>query len=98
MKAGSPTLVQCPKSLNVGVGSNSTEGNGGSNSNATGGSDRRRRSGLTAVMQRPGIKRIYSHFWNMYIVYLFIVNVDLGLIFVCHFVVFMLKSILNMFT
>ncbi|XP_033210987.1 serine/threonine-protein kinase SIK3-like isoform X3 [Belonocnema kinseyi] len=53
--AGSPTGVQCQKTLTVGVGVSSTEGNGASNSNATSGSDRRRRSGLTAVMQRPVI-------------------------------------------
>lgn len=54
MQSGSPTLVPCAQSLNVGVNS----GNGDTNNNSgsgSGGSDRRRRSGLTAVMQRPGI-------------------------------------------
>lgn len=47
---GSPTNVQCTQSLNVG---NNAENNGANNT--SGGNDRRRRSGLTAVMQRPVI-------------------------------------------
>lgn len=55
MQTGSPTLVPCTQSLNVGVNSGSGDANGNNSGSGTGGSDRRRRSGLTAVMQRPGI-------------------------------------------
>ncbi|XP_076277780.1 serine/threonine-protein kinase SIK3 isoform X2 [Lasioglossum baleicum] len=52
---GSPTLVPCAQSLNVGVNNGSGDTNGNNSGSGSGGSDRRRRSGLTAVMQRPVI-------------------------------------------
>ncbi|XP_015588740.1 serine/threonine-protein kinase SIK3 isoform X2 [Cephus cinctus] len=57
LQTGSPTMGQCSQSLNVGVGvgGSSGEGNSGNSANSTSGTDRRRRSGLTAVMQRPVI-------------------------------------------
>ncbi|KAK0167566.1 hypothetical protein PV327_004946 [Microctonus hyperodae] len=48
---GSPTLGQCSQTLSISTGS--PDSNGGSSVSSAGGSDRRRRSGLTAVMQRP---------------------------------------------
>ncbi|XP_076640385.1 serine/threonine-protein kinase SIK3 isoform X2 [Colletes latitarsis] len=53
IQSGSPTLVPCTQSLNVGVSSGSGDTNGNNSGSGSGGSDRRRRSGLTAVMQRP---------------------------------------------
>ncbi|XP_012280927.1 serine/threonine-protein kinase SIK3 isoform X2 [Orussus abietinus] len=53
LQAGSPTVAQCSQSLNVSSG----EGSGSSSSGNSTGSDRRRRSGLTAVMQRPAGSR-----------------------------------------
>ncbi|KAG7214012.1 hypothetical protein KM043_001382 [Ampulex compressa] len=55
LQSASPALVQCAQSLNVGVNSGSGDTNGNNGGSGTGGSDRRRRSGLTAVMQRPVI-------------------------------------------
>ncbi|XP_076234918.1 serine/threonine-protein kinase SIK3 isoform X1 [Calliopsis andreniformis] len=55
IQTGSPTLVQCAQSLNVGVNNGSGDANGNNSGSGSGGSDRRRRSGLTAVMQRPVI-------------------------------------------
>ncbi|XP_034951244.1 serine/threonine-protein kinase SIK3-like isoform X2 [Chelonus insularis] len=48
--SGSPSLGQCSQTLSV---SGSPDSNGGGSASSTSGSDRRRRSGLTAVMQRP---------------------------------------------
>lgn len=53
LQTGSPTMVPCSQPLSVGVGGGSGEGVGGGGGG--GGTDRRRRSGLTAVMQRPVI-------------------------------------------
>nr|XP_034187178.1 serine/threonine-protein kinase SIK3-like isoform X6 [Osmia lignaria] len=53
IQSGSPTLVPCAQSLNVGVNSGNGDANGNNSGSGSGGSDRRRRSGLTAVMQRP---------------------------------------------
>ncbi|XP_046421579.1 serine/threonine-protein kinase SIK3-like isoform X5 [Neodiprion virginianus] len=53
LQAGSPTMVPCSQPLSVGVGGGSGEGVGGGGGGGGGGTDRRRRSGVTAVMQRP---------------------------------------------
>ncbi|XP_076392946.1 serine/threonine-protein kinase SIK3 isoform X5 [Megachile rotundata] len=53
IQSGSPTLVPCTQSLNVGVNTGNGDANGNNSGSGSGGSDRRRRSGLTAVMQRP---------------------------------------------
>ncbi|KAK2580417.1 hypothetical protein KPH14_006167 [Odynerus spinipes] len=55
LQPGSPSLVQCTQSSTVTsvVVSGNGEGNGSSSGSTSSTSDRRRRSGLTAVMQRP---------------------------------------------
>ncbi|XP_015185253.1 PREDICTED: serine/threonine-protein kinase SIK3-like isoform X1 [Polistes dominula] len=56
LQPGSPSLVQCTQSSTVTSGvSGNTDGNGSSSASGNSASDRRRRSGLTAVMQRPVI-------------------------------------------
>lgn len=57
LQSGSSGLVQCAQSLNVAV---STAAGDGSNNNSgnSGNSDRRRRSGLSTVMQRPGMTQL----------------------------------------
>ncbi|KAH0951990.1 hypothetical protein HN011_005435 [Eciton burchellii] len=56
LQSGSSGLVQCVQSLSVSTASGEgTSNNNNSNSNNSGNSDRRRRSGLSTVMQRPVI-------------------------------------------
>lgn len=72
LQTGSPTMVPCSQPLNVGVGGGSGEdvGSGGGG----GGTDRRRRSGLTAVMQRPGITLVCS-IYKLFFFFLFKIDV-----------------------
>ncbi|XP_015185254.1 PREDICTED: serine/threonine-protein kinase SIK3-like isoform X2 [Polistes dominula] len=61
LQPGSPSLVQCTQSSTVTSGvSGNTDGNGSSSASGNSASDRRRRSGLTAVMQRPGSRDSYK--------------------------------------
>ncbi|XP_043663823.1 serine/threonine-protein kinase SIK3-like isoform X2 [Vespula pensylvanica] len=60
LQPGSPSLVQCTQSSTVTSGTGNGDGNGSGNASGTGTSDRRRRSGLTAVMQRPGSRDSYK--------------------------------------
>ncbi|XP_025991778.1 serine/threonine-protein kinase SIK3 isoform X2 [Solenopsis invicta] len=53
LQSGSSGLVQCAQSLNVAVSTATGDGSNNSSSSNSGNSDRRRRSGLSAVMQRP---------------------------------------------
>ncbi|XP_032682823.1 serine/threonine-protein kinase SIK3-like isoform X3 [Odontomachus brunneus] len=53
LQSGSSGLVQCAQSLSVGVSNASGDGNSNNSSSSSGNSDRRRRSGLSTVMQRP---------------------------------------------
>ncbi|XP_014614270.1 PREDICTED: serine/threonine-protein kinase SIK3-like isoform X2 [Polistes canadensis] len=61
LQPGSPSLVQCTQSSTVTSGvSGNADGNGSSSASGNSASDRRRRSGLTAVMQRPGSRDSYK--------------------------------------
>ncbi|XP_029170704.1 serine/threonine-protein kinase SIK3-like isoform X2 [Nylanderia fulva] len=53
LQSGSSGLVQCAQSLSIGVSTASGDGNSNSSGSNNGNSDRRRRSGLSTVMQRP---------------------------------------------
>ncbi|XP_032682822.1 serine/threonine-protein kinase SIK3-like isoform X2 [Odontomachus brunneus] len=57
LQSGSSGLVQCAQSLSVGVSNASGDGNSNNSSSSSGNSDRRRRSGLSTVMQRPVINQ-----------------------------------------
>ncbi|XP_077280093.1 serine/threonine-protein kinase SIK3 isoform X2 [Temnothorax americanus] len=53
LQSGSSGLVQCAQSLNVTVSTATGDGNNNNSVSNSGNSDRRRRSGLSTVMQRP---------------------------------------------
>ncbi|XP_070156321.1 serine/threonine-protein kinase SIK3 isoform X1 [Polyergus mexicanus] len=55
LQSGSSGLVQCAQSLSIGVSTASGDGNSNNSGSNNGNSDRRRRSGLSTVMQRPVI-------------------------------------------
>ncbi|XP_011699673.1 PREDICTED: uncharacterized protein LOC105456985, partial [Wasmannia auropunctata] len=55
LQSGSSGLVQCAQSLNVAVNTATGDGNNNNSGSNSGNSDRRRRSGLSTVMQRPVI-------------------------------------------
>ncbi|XP_071571585.1 serine/threonine-protein kinase SIK3 isoform X1 [Temnothorax nylanderi] len=55
LQSGSSGLVQCAQSLNVAVSTATGDGSNNNSVSNSGNSDRRRRSGLTTVMQRPVI-------------------------------------------
>jgi len=55
LQSGSSGLVQCTQSLNVAVNIATGDGNNSNSGSNSGNSDRRRRSGLSTVMQRPGM-------------------------------------------
>ncbi|XP_014474479.1 PREDICTED: uncharacterized protein LOC106744321 [Dinoponera quadriceps] len=57
LQSGSSGLVQCAQSLSVGVSNTSGDGNSNNSGNSSGNSDRRRRTGLSTVMQRPVINQ-----------------------------------------
>ncbi|EGI62296.1 Serine/threonine-protein kinase QSK [Acromyrmex echinatior] len=54
LQSGSSGLVPCAQSLNVAVSTATGDGSNNNSGNNSGSSDRRRRSGLSTVMQRPG--------------------------------------------
>ncbi|XP_011059803.1 PREDICTED: serine/threonine-protein kinase SIK3-like isoform X4 [Acromyrmex echinatior] len=53
LQSGSSGLVPCAQSLNVAVSTATGDGSNNNSGNNSGSSDRRRRSGLSTVMQRP---------------------------------------------
>ncbi|XP_011635255.1 serine/threonine-protein kinase SIK3-like isoform X2 [Pogonomyrmex barbatus] len=53
LQSGSSGLVQCTQSLNVAVNTTTGDGTNNSSGSSSGNSDRRRRTGLSTVMQRP---------------------------------------------
>ncbi|XP_071632894.1 serine/threonine-protein kinase SIK3 isoform X3 [Temnothorax longispinosus] len=53
LQSGSSGLVQCAQSLNVAVSTTTGDGSNNNSVSNSGNSDRRRRSGLSTVMQRP---------------------------------------------
>ncbi|KAL0123337.1 hypothetical protein PUN28_005699 [Cardiocondyla obscurior] len=53
LQSDSTGLVQCVQSLNVAVSTSTGEGSNNNSGSNSGNSDRRRRSGLSTVMQRP---------------------------------------------
>ncbi|XP_072757542.1 serine/threonine-protein kinase SIK3 isoform X1 [Anoplolepis gracilipes] len=55
LQSGSSGLVQCAQSLSIGVSTTSGDGSSNNSGSNNGNSDRRRRSGLSTVMQRPVI-------------------------------------------
>lgn len=55
LQSSSSGLVQCTQSLNVAVSTATGDGSNNSSGSNSGNSDRRRRSGLSTVMQRPGM-------------------------------------------
>ncbi|XP_011635254.1 serine/threonine-protein kinase SIK3-like isoform X1 [Pogonomyrmex barbatus] len=55
LQSGSSGLVQCTQSLNVAVNTTTGDGTNNSSGSSSGNSDRRRRTGLSTVMQRPVI-------------------------------------------
>ncbi|KAG5324371.1 SIK3 kinase, partial [Acromyrmex heyeri] len=55
LQSGSSGLVPCAQSLNVAVSTATGDGSNNNSGNNSGSSDRRRRSGLSTVMQRPVI-------------------------------------------
>lgn len=55
LQSGNSGLVQCAQSLSIGVSTANGDGSSNNSGNNNGNSDRRRRSGLSTVMQRPGM-------------------------------------------
>lgn len=55
LQSSSSGLVQCTQSLNVAVSTATGDGSNNNSGSNSGNSDRRRRSGLSTVMQRPGM-------------------------------------------